>query len=138
MTNQFLFLFLVCFCLFRAAPAAYGSSQARGRIGAYTTATAMAVWHPSSSCDIHCRLQQRQILNPLNRARNQMQVLWVLVGFVTAEPQKKLPANSFLCPLLLPPELPTPHLIDVYFLNFTEQIFLQDRTSGGGSIGSKV
>ena len=29
---SFLFLFLFFFCLFRAAPAAYGGSQARGRI----------------------------------------------------------------------------------------------------------
>ena len=28
------YLFIYLFCLFRAAPAAYGGSQARGRIGA--------------------------------------------------------------------------------------------------------
>ena len=42
--NSFFFSFFFSFCLFRAAPAAYGSSQARGQIGtampAYTTATA--------------------------------------------------------------------------------------------------
>ena len=41
----------VCFCLFRATPAAYGGSQARARIRvvalAYTTATAS--WDPSLS-----------------------------------------------------------------------------------------
>ena len=40
----YLFIYLFIFCLFRAAPAAYGGSQARNRIGAaaatYTTATA--------------------------------------------------------------------------------------------------
>ena len=32
----FIYLFILSFCLLRAAPAAYGGSQARGRIGAVT------------------------------------------------------------------------------------------------------
>ena len=35
---------------------------------AYTTVTAM--WDPSRVCDLHHSSQQRQILNPLNEARN--------------------------------------------------------------------
>ena len=44
------------FLLFKATPAAYGSSQARGRIGA----TAAGLCHSSWQC---------QILNPLSKAR---------------------------------------------------------------------
>ena len=51
---------------------AYGSSQARGRIGAaaaYTTTTAPR--DLSCICDLHQGWQQCQILNPLNEARDQ-------------------------------------------------------------------
>ena len=45
------------FCLFRAKPTAYGSSQARGQI----TVTAAGLYHSSEQC---------QILNPLIEARD--------------------------------------------------------------------
>ena len=66
----FFFLFFV-FCLFRAIPAAYGGSQARGLIGAtelpaYTTATATP--EPSHVCNVHHSSQQCQIVNPLSEA----------------------------------------------------------------------
>ena len=49
-------------CLFfRAAPAAYGSYQARGQI----RATAASLYHSS---------QQGQILNPLRKARDQIRI----------------------------------------------------------------
>ena len=51
-------MFLFLFFLFRAALAAYGSSQARGLIGA----TAASLHHSS---------QQRRILNPLTETRDQ-------------------------------------------------------------------
>ena len=50
------------FFLFRAAPTAYGSSQARRQIGAK-----VAGLHHSS--------QHRQILNPVSEARDQTHVL---------------------------------------------------------------
>ena len=60
------------FFLFRAAPMAYGSSQARDHIGAqlpaYTTATAMP--GPSCVCDLHRSSRQRRILSPLSEARD--------------------------------------------------------------------
>ena len=67
------------FCLFRATPAAYGSSQARGRI----RAIAASLHHshsnsrskPSQVCDPHHSLQQCQILNPLSRARDWTHIL---------------------------------------------------------------
>ena len=62
--NIYLFFFL-----FRAAPAAYGSSQAREielelQVLAYSTAT--AVLDPSCICDPHHSSQQCQILNSLS------------------------------------------------------------------------
>ena len=71
--REFLFLLLLLFffpnLLVRAAPMAYGSSQARGRIGtaAYTTATAM--WDLSRSS------WQCWILNPVSGASDQTYIL---------------------------------------------------------------
>ena len=50
-------IFFFFFFFFRAAPAAYGASQARGQTGA----TAAGIHHSS---------WQSQILNPLNKARD--------------------------------------------------------------------
>ena len=61
------FLLLFLFCLSRAAPEAYGGSQARVtlelQLPAYVTATATP--DPSRVCDLHL---QCQILNPLSEA----------------------------------------------------------------------
>ena len=63
-----IFLFL----LFRAAPATYRGSQARGLIGvqlpAYATATATP--DPSRVCDLHHNSRQRRILHPLSEVRD--------------------------------------------------------------------
>ena len=73
------FLLFLSFCLFRASPAAYGVSQARGQIGAvaagYTTATAMS--DPSQVWDLHHSAWQLQILNPLSEAWDQTRNLTV-------------------------------------------------------------
>ena len=52
--NSFFFFFLV-FCLFRAAPAAYGCSQVRGLIRAVSPvdARAIAMPDPGCICDLH-------------------------------------------------------------------------------------
>ena len=63
----------IYFCLFRAAPVACGSSQARGLIG--TTAAATAMPDPSPICDLHHSSWQHQILNPLSEARDRTSVL---------------------------------------------------------------
>ena len=54
------------FFFFRASPEAYGSSQDRSKpqLPAYTTAIAME--DPSCICNLHCNLQQCQILNSLS------------------------------------------------------------------------
>ena len=63
--------------LFRAEPAAYGSSQARGRIraAAYTTAIDIATQDPRHVCHLHHGSRQSRILNPLSDARDRIQVL---------------------------------------------------------------
>ena len=48
-----LFIILIFFCLFRAIPATYGSSQARGLIGA----TAAGLCHSHSNAESESRLQ---------------------------------------------------------------------------------
>ena len=67
--------------LFMALPVVYRSSQAKGQIGA-----AAANLHHSHSntgciCNLHCSLQQHQILNPLIEARDQTPSSWIPVSF---------------------------------------------------------
>ena len=68
----YLFYLLIYFCLFRAAPTAYGDSQAgvesELHLPAYTTAT--ATWDPSRTCNLHHSSRHFQILNLLSEARN--------------------------------------------------------------------
>ena len=68
----FLCIYLFIFVFLKAAPVAYGSSLARGLIGAiaaaYTTATTMP--DPSRVCDLHHTSRQCWILNPLSEARD--------------------------------------------------------------------
>ena len=90
----FLSFFLFVFCIFRAAPVAYGGSQARGRIRAadaslhYTTATATP--DLSHVCNLHHSSRQRWILNPLSKAKIEPTTSWFLVGFVSTAPQWEL------------------------------------------------
>ena len=62
----FLFVFVFVFLLFRAAPLAYGSSQARGRIR-------------DVAAGLHHSPRQHQILHPLSEARDRTRILmdWV-------------------------------------------------------------
>ena len=74
-----LFYFYFIFLLFRAAPAAYGGSQARNRIGA----TAAGLRHSHSNaiselvCSLHHGSRQHWNLNPLSEARDPTQNLMV-------------------------------------------------------------
>ena len=80
---QNLFVFFVCFCfcffcLFRATPAAYRDSQARGLIG--TVAAGLCQRHSngrSEPRDLHQRSQQRRILNSLREAGDRTRNLMV-------------------------------------------------------------
>ena len=58
------FCLFIYFCLFRAAPAAYGGSQSRGLIGAI-------------AAGLHHSSRQRRILNSLREARNGTRYLMV-------------------------------------------------------------
>ena len=73
-------------------PVGHEGSQARVeselQLLAYTTAIAM--WDPSSVCNLHHSSQQCRILNPLSKARDQTASSWILVWFITTEPQQEL------------------------------------------------
>ena len=60
------------FAFSRAAPAAYGGSQARGLIRAVAAGlrTATATPDPSHVCDLHHSSLQHQIPNPLSKAKD--------------------------------------------------------------------
>ena len=85
------FFFFFVFCLFRAAPAVYGNSQARGRIGAI----AAGLHHSHSNLGYEqClwptpQLMQCWILNPVSKARDwtcvlmdpsQIHFFWAMTG----------------------------------------------------------
>ena len=70
------------YLLFRAAPAAYGSSQARGRIGA------KASWDSICICNLH-HSSWRQVLGLLSKAEPASS--WILVGYFSTVPQQEVP-----------------------------------------------
>ena len=67
---QYVFLLFVRFCLFRAIPAAYGGSQARGRIGA----VASGLHHSSQQRQIHKSYLLLYVL--VNEERNEFFTDW--------------------------------------------------------------
>ena len=76
--NTVLVMEKICFAsFFRAPPAAHGSSQARGRIGAL----AAGLHHSHSNGDesrvrdLHHSSRQRRVLNPRSEARDRTHVL---------------------------------------------------------------
>ena len=73
------FLFFFFFCIFKAAPAAYGSSQARGWMRASDASLhhSHSNWDPSLIFDLHCSSCQHWILNPLSEVRDQTRILMV-------------------------------------------------------------
>ena len=81
------------FLLFRAAPAAYGRSQARGRIGA--TPASLHHNHSHTGSEGICDLRQRQISGPLREPGTEPTSSWILVGFISTAPQWELPRETF-------------------------------------------
>ena len=77
----FVVVVVVVVLLFRAAPAAYGGSQARGLIGAVATGLLQSHSNAGSElsrvCDLHHSLQQRRVLNPRREAKDQTRNLMV-------------------------------------------------------------
>ena len=87
----FLFLFLFLFCLFvffRAAPAAYGSSQARGGVRAKAAGRSHSHSNPDPSriCDLYHTSQQHQIFNTLSEYRDRTCSLMVPGWIVSTVP----------------------------------------------------
>ena len=80
--------------LFRAAPEAYGISQARALI----RAAAADLHHSHSNAGSEPRLRPTpqlaatQVLNPLSETWVRPASSWILVRVVTAEPQQELPS----------------------------------------------
>ena len=74
----FFFFWSFVFCLFRATPAAYGGSQARGLIGAVATGLHHSHSNARSShvCDLRHSSWQHRIPNPLIEACNLMVSSW--------------------------------------------------------------
>ena len=58
------------------------------QLPAHTIAT--ATWDPSPISNLHHSSEQRQTLNPLNKARDLICSSWILFGLITAEPQQEL------------------------------------------------
>ena len=77
-----LFIFFYVFCLFRAAPAAHGSSQARGLIRAV-------------AAGLHHSSRQRRVLNPLVEARDRTLHLMVPSWIHSRSAMMGAPATSF-------------------------------------------
>ena len=73
------FIFIYFFCLFRALPLAYGSSQARGQItgAAAGLPKATATPDPSCICNLHHISRQSRILDPLSETRDRTRNLIV-------------------------------------------------------------
>ena len=80
------------FFLFRASPAAYGSSQAKGWIKAVD---ALQPLDPSHVCDLHYSSWQHQILNPLSKATDWTHNLMVPSWIVSAAPRWELLKSYF-------------------------------------------
>ena len=81
------FIFLFYFLFFRAATTAYVSSQARGRIRA-------------TDAGLHHNHSNARSLTHWARPGMEPESSWILVGFISAEPQRELPLNlKIVCPI---------------------------------------
>ena len=91
-----IFFFFFNFLLFRAAPAAYGSSQNRGQTGATATSLltiATATWDLTCVCSLHNSSWQCWSLIHWARPGIKPVSSWKLVRFIPAAPQWALPGS---------------------------------------------
>ena len=101
------FFFFFIFWLFRAAPTAYGSYQARGSnwgcsFPAYTTAT--ETMDLSRVCNLHHSSWQPKYLTDWAKPGIKPASSWILVRFITTKPWQDLPWFYFyymLCHFIL-------------------------------------
>ena len=91
------FFFFFFFCLFRAAPSAYGSSQARGPIGA--TAAGLHHSHSTARSKLHVTYTTVHgisgLLTHLARPGIEPVSSWILVGFVNHWAMTETPKSVF-------------------------------------------
>ena len=92
-TFSFIFIFYFIFCLFRAALAAYGSSQARRQI----RAVAVGLRHSHSNTGSELCLRPTPQLSATYWVRPGIKPTspWVLVGFVAAELWREIQCAKF-------------------------------------------
>ena len=90
---SFIYLFVYLLLFFRAAPVAYGGSQARGWFGAVTTSLHHSHRNSGSDppvFDLHHSLWQHRILNPPIEAKDWtciiMDTSWILLHWATRTP----------------------------------------------------
>ena len=85
-----LFFFFFFFCLFRATGVAYGSSQVRGQI--WAAAASPHHRHSNAESKLHLLMAAHGIADAGHWARPRIEPesSWILVGFVTIEPQWEL------------------------------------------------
>ena len=67
---------------------------------------AAAIWDLSNVSNVHHSSQQRWILNPLRKARTKPVSSWMLIGFITAEPQWEPQDLAILLTHICPKEIP--------------------------------
>ena len=117
---EFLLFYFVLFyfLLFRATPAAYGSSQARNQIGA----TAAGLHHSHSNTGSKLHLQPTpQLMAMLDslvhwvRPGIEPASLWILVRFITTEPQRELADLLFSSPSIE---------VQCWYFSFLEVLFI--------------
>ena len=106
----------VCVCLFRAAPAAYGNSQARG-------------WIKASAANLHHSSWQRQVLNPMREARDWtcdlMDTNWVHYHWATIRtPADYIELFSYFLVLRVLYILEIRPLSDIWFANVSPNLWL--------------
>ena len=90
LTFIYLFIYL---CLFRIAPRAYGSSQARVRI--WVTPAGLHHSHSNTSSEPRLQPGNTRSFSPPSKARIEPMSSWILVEFITAEPQWELLASPY-------------------------------------------
>ena len=90
-----IYLFIL---LFRAAPAAYGNSQARSN---GSRATATAILDLSCSCDLPHSSRKRRTPNPLREAKVRIHIPMDPGRVHNTEPRRELPqqVNFMVCSL---------------------------------------
>ena len=82
--------YLIWFLLFRAAPVAQGSSQTRGWVGAVAASHSNEGFWGSSATYTTAHGNARSLTQCM-RPGIEPTSSWILIGFITAEPQQELP-----------------------------------------------